>query len=88
MIAHEYGYTFDQIRNMTMRDVDIAMKNINIRRHNDFVSQCRLHGAQGIDYHKRPRDVEEINLTKEQENITEQAINERFRAIQERNKRG
>ena len=45
---------------MTLREVDIAMSKINVRKHNDLATQARLsyHGFK-IPYKKSASEVEE-----------------------------
>jgi len=70
-----------------MREIAVAIEYGNIRKHNEIAVQGRFHGAD-IPFKTAKKQPTPIELTKEQEAMGEQAINERFRAIQERKKRG
>lgn len=46
LIASEYGYSFTQIRAMTMREIETAVRNISRRRTDQAKFDASLHGVQ------------------------------------------
>ena len=42
---HEYGWTYDQFKKLTLRQIDLAVRKIAKRRHNNFAMEASLHGA-------------------------------------------
>ena len=86
VIANEYGYTFDEIRNMTMREIDVAMKYIGIRKHNEVATNARIHGLE-MEMKEVPKAEKEIKLSPEKEKQFNNIIDNGMKAIQERKRK-
>ena len=83
LIASEYGYSFEDIRNMTMREIDIAMKYIGIRKHNEIAVNGKIHGLD-MPFKETPMDKDEVVFSPEQKEYLDQIVDNGMKAIQER----
>ena len=45
-MASEYSYTFEQIRRLTLREIHIALLNINVRKQNHYSMLAALQGVK------------------------------------------
>lgn len=78
MIASEYGYTFDQIADMTPREISVALNNISIRKHNEVALNANIHGHK-MQYKQRAKTIKSAELSKEDEAFIDRTIAERFK---------
>lgn len=62
MVASEYGYTFDQFKQLTFRTLYALLEVMQVRGHNEYVKQAALQGikldAQKV---KRKMKTEEVD---------------------------
>lgn len=60
-----------------MREINIALKNIGIRKHNEVALNANLHGSK-MEYKRRNNNVIVPKLSSKDEKIISNAIAERF----------
>ena len=77
-VGSEYGYTFDQISDMSMREVCIGIKNINIRKYNDVAAQANMHGIK-MPPKQRKKAIKASTMSKVEQDAIDRAIAERFK---------
>lgn len=75
LIASEYGYTMDQFKAMTLRQLNGCLEMIDIRTHNEFALNASIHGHK-VELKKVMRQVEELSdkMKEEMERIHREAI--------------
>jgi len=56
LIASEYGYSFAEIRAMTMREIETALRHISRRRTDQAKFDASLHGVT-IDAPEHPSQI-------------------------------
>ena len=61
-----------------MREIDLALKNIGIRKHNDLAINANIHGHK-MSYKSRPKQKKISELDKIQQDLVDKAIKERFK---------
>lgn len=85
MLAHEYGWTFDTIASLSLREVEWSINRINKRRKRDLKLKASLHGKQ-LNIPVDEKDGELDPLTKEEEDMVAKQLERTFR--EKKNRRG
>ncbi len=81
MIASEYGWTFEQILNLSEKEVIQACECIHVRRHNNFVAQASLHGKKlAIKYNKQRGSAEQSEFNKKEDKVFSKRISQRIKS--------
>jgi hypothetical protein len=56
VLAHEYGWTFDQVGRLSFREIDWCLRQIGRRKHEDRAFQARL---AGFETKPLPHEIEQ-----------------------------
>ena len=68
IIASEYGYTYEEFKQMTLRTLHGALEMINIRTHNEYVKQAALKGIK-LEAKKIRRKITEMSTESKEKTL-------------------